>query len=256
ITGLWEGVINMKDTAVRKVKEVGTGMINGIKGIFKSSSPSKVFHEIGEGLMEGLDNGIELAKKLPEGTLSELAKKLLGDIKDLSKKLNTELERMAEDTGKFGGIFGSGMSNTSKKDEGGFDIFGSGMSNSGSSNSSSSKDDGKFGGIFGSGMSNTDDPGKPSSSWKVNPNTGKYEKTRNLSSGMSYVPYDNFSANLHKGEAVLTASENKEYNKGKAGVNINNLNITIPAKDVLEFKNVTDFFNKIGQVAKAGVVNG
>lgn len=40
------------------------------------------------------------------------------------------------------------------------------------------------------------------------------------------------------------------------GTIIQNLNITIPVKDALEFKNATDFFSRIGQVAKAGVVNG
>ncbi|HZK00131.1 MAG TPA: hypothetical protein VFC79_08990, partial [Tissierellaceae bacterium] len=228
ITGLWEGVINMKDTAVRKVKEVGTGMINGIKGIFKSSSPSKVFHEIGEDLMKGLDNGIELAKKLPEGTLSELAKKLLGDIEELANKLNREMKDIARDVGSF-------------------DIFGSGMSNIGSRDNDT-KDN--------HDLNTVDDSGRPTSSWKLNPETNEYEKTRNLSVGMSYVPYDNFPANLHKGEAVLTKEENKEYKKGKVGNNYGDIYVTIPAKDIKEMKDVTDFFNKIGQVAKAGVING
>ena len=32
--------------------------------------------------------------------------------------------------------------------------------------------------------------------------------------GLSFVPYDGFIAELHKGERVLTAEENKLYNKG------------------------------------------
>lgn len=35
--------------------------------------------------------------------------------------------------------------------------------------------------------------------------------------GLSNVPYDGYSANLHKGERVLTAQENKEYSQGGGG---------------------------------------
>lgn len=42
--------------------------------------------------------------------------------------------------------------------------------------------------------------------------------------GLSNVPYDNYAANLHRGERVLTAVENEEYKKnkgGKGGVTVN-----------------------------------
>ena len=32
--------------------------------------------------------------------------------------------------------------------------------------------------------------------------------------GLNYVPYDNYRANLHKGEAVLTASEADDWRSG------------------------------------------
>ena len=35
--------------------------------------------------------------------------------------------------------------------------------------------------------------------------------------GLSYVPYDNYSAVLHQGERVLTASQNREYSSGVHG---------------------------------------
>lgn len=40
-----------------------------------------------------------------------------------------------------------------------------------------------------------------------------------LAKGMSYVPYDNFPASLHRGERVLTARENKDYSRGALTVN-------------------------------------
>jgi TP901 family phage tail tape measure protein len=53
------------------------------------------------------------------------------------------------------------------------------------------------------------------------PNAGKYDpydvyvnSLPGFASGLSYVPYDNFPARLHKGESVLTASENRGYGDG------------------------------------------
>jgi len=47
---------------------------------------------------------------------------------------------------------------------------------------------------------------------KIAPNTSSVEMS--LASGLNYVPYDNFHARLHEGEAVLTADENKKRRKG------------------------------------------
>lgn len=38
--------------------------------------------------------------------------------------------------------------------------------------------------------------------------------------GLSFVPKDNYQANLHKGERVLTAQENRNYSQGSSGVSI------------------------------------
>lgn len=45
--------------------------------------------------------------------------------------------------------------------------------------------------------------------------------------GMIRVPYDNFPANLHEGERVLTASEAREYQNGAGGVTVNISGLTI-----------------------------
>lgn len=53
---------------------------------------------------------------------------------------------------------------------------------------------------------------------------GKDDKPKGKASGLSYVPYDNYPAMLHRGERVLTAAENRQ-NKGKMGLASININI-------------------------------
>ncbi|HZK00609.1 MAG TPA: hypothetical protein VFC79_11400, partial [Tissierellaceae bacterium] len=56
-----------------------------------------------------------------------------------------------------------------------------------------------------------------------------------------------------RGSRIHSNSKSMEMAKGTT---IQNLNITIPAKDIREFKDVTEFFAKLPQTVKAGVVYG
>src|SRR5690625_7926072 len=47
-----------------KAKEVGNGIVNGIKGVLKIGSPSKVLREVGVWTGEGLAIGLEKADSL------------------------------------------------------------------------------------------------------------------------------------------------------------------------------------------------
>jgi len=46
---------------------------------------------------------------------------------------------------------------------------------------------------------------------------GKKDGKKSHYSGLDTVPYDGYSARLHKGERVLTAKENREYSEGNGG---------------------------------------
>lgn len=46
-------------------------------------------------------------------------------------------------------------------------------------------------------------------------------------SGLDYVPYDGYIAQLHQGERVLTQQENKEYNEGKVNVTSKNQTLNV-----------------------------
>ena len=63
---------------------------------------------------------------------------------------------------------------------------------------------------------------------------GMMSGSYSLASGLDYVPYDNFPARLHKGEAVLTAEENKS-GRGDIILNFNLNGTVIDRKAVNEF---------------------
>lgn len=68
---------------------------------------------------------------------------------------------------------------------------------------------------------------------------------RSFAAGLDNVPYDGYKATLHKGERVLTAQENKEYNAGRAANSGNTYNFYSPkAIDVAQAKRMLDSVTK------------
>lgn len=68
---------------------------------------------------------------------------------------------------------------------------------------------------------------------------------RSFAAGLDNVPYDGYKATLHKGERVLTAQENKEYNAGRANNSGNTYNFYSPkAIDVAQAKRMLDSVTK------------
>ena len=50
-----------------------------------------------------------------------------------------------------------------------------------------------------------------------------YYSTHSHAKGDWSIPYDNYLANLHRGEMVLTASQARQYREGGADINFNQL---------------------------------
>lgn len=59
IAGLWQGISDKAAWVVSKIKGLGTSIINAAKSVFGIHSPSKVFREIGDFIVQGFGEGIE-----------------------------------------------------------------------------------------------------------------------------------------------------------------------------------------------------
>lgn len=59
IQGLWEGIGNLGNWVISKIKGLGKSILNAVKGIFGVHSPSTEFEFIGNMNMVGLKNGME-----------------------------------------------------------------------------------------------------------------------------------------------------------------------------------------------------
>ena len=59
IKGLWNGIKNMKQWVINKIKSFGGDILDSIKSVFGIHSPSKVMFEIGGYLDKGFINGVQ-----------------------------------------------------------------------------------------------------------------------------------------------------------------------------------------------------
>lgn len=61
INGIVQGVGNAKDAVVNKIKEICQGALNAVKSFFGIHSPSRVMADMGNFMMQGLQNGVQKA---------------------------------------------------------------------------------------------------------------------------------------------------------------------------------------------------
>ena len=95
----------------------------------------------------------------------------------------------------------------------------------------------KISGLFDFGSSN----GGSGEGWLRNLFNGSH------ADGLSYVPFDGYVAELHKGERVLTAKEAKAYNNGQSGGN--NISIVINGANYSDERTLADAVSRALQNA-------
>ena len=103
--GLSEGLGKAVGEVVAKAKEVASNIINAVKGIFKSNSPSRVFMDIGEDLDEGLALGIEGNIKPVTQAMNTLGKLTTRSFEsDIALNATSDFRRLSGSVSGQGGV--------------------------------------------------------------------------------------------------------------------------------------------------------
>lgn len=80
VEGIWEGIKGAWDKLVSNVTELGSKLVDKVKGFFKIGSPSKLFaDEIGQWIPEGIAVGVEANTDSVNGAIDDMVKDALID---------------------------------------------------------------------------------------------------------------------------------------------------------------------------------
>ena len=80
VDGIWKGIKDNWDSIVSNVKELGSKLVDSVKGFFKIGSPSKLFaDEVGQWIPEGVAVGIEANADSVNGAVEEMVNDALVD---------------------------------------------------------------------------------------------------------------------------------------------------------------------------------
>lgn len=99
LTGLGNGLVDGAKSVVEKAKKVAGNVLDAVKGFFGVSSPSKVFHQVGGFLMEGMANGIGDNLGLVEDAVGEMES--LIPKSDVSASITAKMAGNGRDDGQY-----------------------------------------------------------------------------------------------------------------------------------------------------------
>lgn len=102
--GIVNGIVDLKDWVVEKVKEVAGNIAQGFKDFFGIASPSKLMAEYGKNLDEGLAQGVTENKGIPLGAITAVGQEMANAAKSAAR---TVMDLLTIDGDSFS-ISGSG----------------------------------------------------------------------------------------------------------------------------------------------------
>jgi TP901 family phage tail tape measure protein len=94
IDGLWQGIQAKWESVKAGVSSIGTSISDGFRSVLGIHSPSVVMHEIGENIMQGLQNGMDGLKGGVVSTATEAASGVsnaFSSLKDLGQTLGSSV---------------------------------------------------------------------------------------------------------------------------------------------------------------------
>lgn len=104
IDGIVKGVAGAKDAVVNKVKEIASGALDAVKKFFGIKSPSRVMAQMGDFMMQGMQNGIERAGQ----AVVKAATTISGKISDgMSDSLQNVSDGARSVVGVYRGMYGT-----------------------------------------------------------------------------------------------------------------------------------------------------
>lgn len=101
IEGIVRGVANAKDAVINKVKEICSGALDSVKKFFGIKSPSRVMAQMGDFLMQGLQNGIQRAGDAVVDTATTISERI-------NDGMQSSLQNVAQGAQRVVGVY-SGM---------------------------------------------------------------------------------------------------------------------------------------------------
>jgi hypothetical protein len=103
IDGIVKGIGNAKDAVVNKIKEICTGALNAVKSFFGIKSPSRVMAQMGDFLMQGLQNGVERAGDAVVNAATSISERINDGMQD---SLSNVADGAQNVVGVYRGMFG------------------------------------------------------------------------------------------------------------------------------------------------------
>lgn len=103
IDGIVKGVGNAKDAVVNKIKEICQGALNAVKSFFGIHSPSRVMADMGNFMMQGLQNGVERAGDAVVNAATTISGRIQDGMQDSLKNVADGAQTVV---GVYSGMFG------------------------------------------------------------------------------------------------------------------------------------------------------